>query len=303
MKRIVVIGASSFIGANLCVRLRQKHHVVGTYFHHRPRIDTVPCVKLPLSADSPMTETLLRLRPECIIYCAGERNESRCQTDPMGSLFLNSDAAIAIAESFVPRGVRFFFFSSSKVFSGKKGNYDEGDTPDPTTAYGQAKREAEEALLEMENTFILRLGTIFGLGGVEQDSFLSRLLYSLWHGERVRLIRDEFRSFVAVEDLAHFVELLVEASPSKCGLYHVGSGIKETHFDFAEQVVAEFGLSQKLIEAVAGHEISGFGFRPEDRGRDLSLNGERLKRELTVAPKTSAFALRFLRHRLERGLQ
>src|SRR5688572_4346974 len=100
MKKILVLGASSFLGSNLCMALRKRYVVYGTRATRPVRVDGVPVVKLTIAPESASTvqEVVNRIRPDLVIYCPAIRAESRCKENPMEALFVNAEAA-AIAAS------------------------------------------------------------------------------------------------------------------------------------------------------------------------------------------------------------
>lgn len=303
MKRVLIVGASSFIGSNLCVALRAKYRVFGTYSKHKVKVDDAASFHLEIAPHSEMQALVAFLKPDILIYCAGVRDEAQCRKDPMGSLFVNTEAPGIMAAALRPWGGRLIYFSSSKVFSGHRGGYLEEDTPQPASSYGTSKMEAEAVLASYSNVFILRLGTIYGIGALGQDSMFNRILSALWSGAPTSLISDEYRSFVAVEDLIRFVEKVLEASNEDEGIYHVGTSVKETYYDFALATAKVFGFSPNALTPVSGRLYAGHGFNPEERGGDLSLDSSQFASRFDVSAHSLEFSLRRIQQKLRRGQQ
>ena len=303
MKRILIVGASSFIGSNLCVALCRKHRVFGTYSTRKVRVDGVASFHLPITPHTELQAFVNLLKPDVLIYCAGIRDEAQCQKDPLGSLFVNAEAAAVMAGALRPWGGRFIYFSTSKIFSGNRGGYTEEDTPQPSSAYGTTKNEGEALLDAFSNVFVLRLGTIYGMSALGQDSMLNRILASLWSHAVTPLISDEYRSFVAVEDLIRFVEKVIESPDENEGTYHVGSWVKETHFGFAKTAARVFELPDQALRAVSGKEYAGHGFSFESRGRDLSLDSTLFANVFQISARSSEFSLRLIQNKLRLGHQ
>ena len=69
------------------------------------------------------------------------------------------DLTLILAKKF---NCKYIFFSSSYVFSGKKGNYRETDFPDSSINYSLSKLYAEKKLVKYRNSIIVRCDTVYG---------------------------------------------------------------------------------------------------------------------------------------------
>jgi len=276
MKRIFIVGMSSFIGANLARALRGRHRVFGTYGNHLPHIDDAVAFHFPLVPGAPMQELANRVRPDVVIYCAGYADDHRCSSDPLGTLFVHAEVPAILTSTLSAWNGRFIYFSTSKVFSGEEGNYREEDAPRPITSYGQAKYQAEDMLSRYRNVFILRLGTVFGLGGTAHtNSLIGRLLTTYREEKDIQLIADEDRSFLSVYQLADAVEKLIEMpEETEPGVFHVSNPETVTYFDFGRRFARVFDYPPDRIVQLSGESFSRAVGSQELRGRDLTLNGE-----------------------------
>ncbi len=300
MRKVLIIGASSLVGTHLALRFRERFNVVGTYHQHRPPIDGVPFLRFPLRLDTPWADLIERLDPDTVFYCAAERDEKACQEQPLHALELNAEIPQALARNLENTGIRLVYFSTSKVFSGEKGDYVETDPVDGLSHYGRSKSRGEDLLSGFANTFILRLGTLYGLGPVPERSIFNRLLGDVRLGNRTPLIEDEYRSFQAMEWIADVGERLLEAGPSEAGLYHVPSPPKESYFSFGSALAKALGLSPAHLVPVSGASFAGTE-TAEERGRDTSLEGAHFQKVFGLKPKTTAKYLEKLAETLKSG--
>jgi len=303
MKRVLVIGASSFIGSQLCVTLRQFYSVHGTYAKHKPRIDGVPLVPLNLETNSPIDPIVLRLQPQTVIYCAGERDETKCESDPRQALFINAEAPSILAAAAAQSGGRFIYLSTVKVFSGEHGDYSEQDEPNPISAYGKTKLGAESLLSHYENTFILRLGSLYGISFLGADSVLQRLLHALWTGTETALILDEPRSFFSCDELSRLIQIIIEASNQVSGIYHISNGDELSYFDFGKLVAKTFGISADIFKPISGSEFQAKGFNQAQRGIKSTLNGKHFSDTFSFQYQSTETCLDLLRRKLRDGKQ
>lgn len=270
MKRVLIVGASSMIGSQLAIALRKRNRVWGTYHAHRPGLNGVGLFHLPLTAAGPIRDLVRTLKPQITVYCAAILDE---QADRRLALMVNSEAAEIFAQEMTSLGGGLLFLSSSKVFSGAKGDYTEEDQTDATSLYGQMKLQAEHRLAQFENTFCLRLGSVFGLSQ-RPNAFLNRLLRDLVVGKQVPLIRDELRSFYSVDDVCGACVRVIEHDPFPDGVFHLGGVSKDSYHSFGSALVRAFGLDEGLVRAVRGAEFSPALGTAAHRGSDLSLVGD-----------------------------
>jgi dTDP-4-dehydrorhamnose reductase len=276
MKKVLIIGASSFIGCSIATYLRKDYRVYGTYFRNRPQIDGVPMLQLQIARQTPLESFLKMLSPDAVIYCAAQVADDEIAKDPLGAMFINAECPAWMGKWLSDRGSRFIFLSSSKVFSGLSGDYVETSSPDATGSYGASKRQAEEWLSTTENTFIIRLGTLYGLGSSDQKSAMfNRVLAGIWSQKTLQFIDDEYRSFFCVDELAKALAICLDAEVSKTYIYHLSNNEKHSYFQFAKAVARVFGLYSEHLVPISGksfHTAEAVSGGP--RGTDLSLNGE-----------------------------
>jgi dTDP-4-dehydrorhamnose reductase len=212
------------------------------------------------------------------VYCAARNDHRHCEADPLGTMFINTEAPVSLARMLEKKaGAKFIYCSSSKVFSGNKGSYTEKDEVDPTGPYGKTKANAEEALSELGHSYILRLGTIYGFGlSFHTTAILSRLLKQLHGAEPVPFISDEYRTFFDVAYVAEAIETIIEEKKSLPGIYHLASEDKDSYFSFAKKFAHALNHKGEHFKAIAGSEFRGqLASAGGPRGDDLTLVGHK----------------------------
>lgn len=242
---------------------------------------------MPLRIDTSWTDALEKLKPQTIFYCSAERDEAYCQKNPLEALAVNAEVPAALAAASEKYGSRFVYFSTSKVFSGDKGDYTESDPRDPVGHYGASKARGEELLAGRPNTFILRLGTLYGLGPVPARSLLNSLLKSIWAETPLTLIDDEYRSFHSIDWVMEACLKTLEAPSSQAGLYHLPSPPKESHYDFGIKLSTALGIAPDAITPVSGEEFSRHQPPPARRGQDTSLDGKAFEAAFGIQPEVT----------------
>lgn len=285
MSRVLVIGASSFVGSHIAKGMRDEYEVIGTYYRNKVRVDGIVPLRMPIAPESNVTEWIRVIRPEVAIYAAAIIDDREIQQNPMRALYVNTEAPLAIAEEVKRFGGNFFYLSTSKVFSGEhQGNYCEEDEPTPSGGYGKTKQRTELGLETMDQTFVLRLGTIFGLGSYGHSAdIVSRILRKLWKHEEQRLIFDEYRSFFPAESIATAIKLLLNSKNISRGIFHLAGPDKDSYFSFAKTLALQFGFSHQSLMPVKGEEFRGeMAASGGARGFDLSLDGTRFTDMLNI---------------------
>jgi dTDP-4-dehydrorhamnose reductase len=303
MKKVLIVGVSSFIGSNLAVVLRNHFRVFGTFHKRKPKLTGVPCFSHPIPSGKPVDELLDLVKPDALIYCPGVAGYRACQADPLGSLYLHAEYPAALATKMEERKGQFFYFSSSKVFSGENGGYREDDAVSARTVYGKTKARGEELIQRHAGVFVLRLGTVFGMGSLGQNSILNRTWKEIASGKESRYISDELRSFYSVDYVAACVRHLLLLGPEYSGLYHLSHGKRESYYGFAKAIAESFGLPTSTLVPVTGEKFSTITKSDEARGKDLSLVGTAFERRFGLSCPTLQESLDQLRANVRLGVQ
>jgi nucleoside-diphosphate-sugar epimerase len=150
--RILVTGATGFIGARLCQWLVDQAHVVKGV--SRSGTGTIAGVEYqaadftqPQSMDACLQEV------DCVVHLAGRAhvlNKSGDSAELYKSI--NRDATVQLARQAMAAGVKRFVFISSIGVNGNESadqRFTEASTPNPTADYARSKLEAEIALREL----------------------------------------------------------------------------------------------------------------------------------------------------------
>jgi dTDP-4-dehydrorhamnose reductase len=305
MKRVLIVGISSFIGSGVARYLRSHYRIFGTYAKHRPRIDDVTSLRFPLGPEAPIEILVDLLKPDAVVYCAGQVDNQRCEKEPEEALYLNVEAPARFAHAGDVRGGRLIYLSTSKVFSGERGTYREDDVPRPIGAYAATKFRGEIELHRYENTFILRLGTIYGLGEAHQRSALvSRILRQLWSREPTAFIFDEYRSFLSVDEVGRAIGSVLDTSLEAAGTYHLSNGERDTYYTFACRIAHAFAKSHEHFKQIRGAEFTGaHALSGGRRGADLTLAGEQFRKTFSLDFESLDQSLAKLRQQLSEGNQ
>lgn len=171
-------------------------------------------------------------RPDAVIHTAYVQSDRE----------VTATGAAHVAEAAARVGARFVLVSSDVVFGGRPVPYDESVPPDPVSAYGAAKVEAERASLGSGvDVVVARTSLILGDGGSKHE----QLFRSLALGADGVLFEDERRCPVHVGDLA--AALVELASHDVRGVLHLGGGDATSRLELGRLVARRDGLDPGVL--------------------------------------------------------
>jgi nucleoside-diphosphate-sugar epimerase len=243
--RILVTGASGFIGAVLCSQLLERGHKVGALVR---RPGSAPLGTRGLTGDlgdSPaLTRILAGERPDCVIHLAAEiasqRSERKIREVNVQGTARLLDACLALAGSTPAAGPRIVF-SSTVVTGDARGALLTEDTPLPVeTPYGRSKQEGERLVLATGlPAVVVRPSHVYGPGGWYANELVTRLRQP---GRLAVIGRGENLWDVAhVEDVAGALALAAEQAPAG-SVYHVVDDEPITFYDFRALTADALGV-------------------------------------------------------------
>ena len=292
--RILLTGASGFLGGIFCRELAREHEIIGLC-QARPIVSPVgqPGVR-PLRldlTDGPALAELLRAEDfDAVIHAAALSNPNQCQQAPELSRRVNVEATTLLAELCAARGLPLAFTSTDLVFDGTGSLYAEDAPPSPVSLYGEHKVLAEEAVRARhpEGGLVCRLPLLFGRSEPGAACFLDGFLACARRGETLRLFEDEFRSPADARDVARGLVLMLERGAR--GILHLGGPERLSRLTFGQRLkdaLEALGQGPDLrLEATRQADVPMAAPRP----RDVSLTSARAI-ALGFAPATVAQAL------------
>ncbi|SCA56207.1 UDP-glucose 4-epimerase [Candidatus Terasakiella magnetica] len=224
MSKILVTGATGFVGHCLCkLLIKAGHNVIAPYRSEKSDLD-VNWIKIP-SIDAHTNWDKKLEDVDCIIHLAARVHimNDTCD-DPLNEFRKTNVAGTRqLAQAAIQQGVkRFVFLSSIKVNGEETANdkpFTNTDTPNPQDPYGVSKMEAENMLRELESTSslevsIIRPPLVYGEG--VKANFRSLLKLSS-KGLPVPFgCLDNKRSLIHVQNLCDFI-ILCASHPKVAG--------------------------------------------------------------------------------------
>ncbi|MCA9446793.1 MAG: SDR family oxidoreductase [Candidatus Omnitrophica bacterium] len=269
-KRILITGATGFVGLRLFQDLKNPYQIVGTYRGSHPASYGVDWVEFEAEKDNPV-DLIDRTQPDVIIHLLALSRTEGCAKEPDRAEAINTRITLELGEVSRHRGIRFIFTSTDQVFDGAKGEYSEEDPPHPTGVYARTKVEAERGLFEMfgqspELLTVFRLALSYGHSDEKHPGPVGWIINALEKGDPVNLFVDEIRSPLYVGDISRAMNEAIERGHS--GLHHLGGGDRIDRHSFGVLIAKKLSLPVELCQARSVKDYPG----PEPRSPDCSFN-------------------------------
>ncbi len=280
--RILVTGASGFVGHAACAELAGRGHAVLALVR-RPGSEPpgTTAVRGDLTAPAHLRASLAEQAPEAIVHLAAEIASQR---DAERIREVNVEGTERLLEAAQGAGVGRFVFVSTVVTGEAHGRVLREEDPLPVeTAYGRSKQEGERMVRESGmHSVIVRPGHVYGPGGWYAHEFVARLRQP---GRFAVIGRgDNWWDVVRVEDVATVLADATERGPDG-GLYHVADDQPVTFYDFVKLTADALGVgAPRRIPAPLARLIAGRD--PVVAAvRSARTSNERVKRELGWQPR------------------
>jgi dTDP-4-dehydrorhamnose reductase len=267
--RVLVIGADGAIGSAVAARLEAQ----GTAVARTSRRGTSADISLDLAA-LPATWT----PPPGIsaaVLCAAVTSTEACRDRPDEARRVNVEGTLELARRLADAGARIVFLSTNLVFDGSTPFTPATAARCPRTAYGQMKAEAEERLLALGGTTVIRLTKVIG----RSLPVIDRWRDSLGHGEPIRPLTDLVIAPVSL-DLATTV--IAAAAREPLGpILQVSARADVSYADVATRLASRWGAAPGLVLPTSAAEL---GLTLEHLPQHTTLDASALRDRLGIEP-------------------
>lgn len=256
------MGASGMLGHVLYSELKKSHKVWGTVRAKKWHPDLLEGYDVD---DLAKVEKLINdIKPDFVINCIGIIKQLKASKDKVISLEVNSLWPHRLAEICERHNSKMIHFSTDCVFSGNKGNYQEGDLADARDTYGLSKFMGE---VDYPHTLTLRTSII----GHELNSHVSLIDWFMSQKNECKGFTQAIYTGFPTIVVARFLNDIIFKKFTS-GVYH-----------FSSESINKYELL-KLVADVYGKKIN---IVPSDEIKiDRSLNSDRLRTQLNWKPES-----------------
>lgn len=137
--KILLLGASSYVGARLYFDLRDTYDMTGTYDHTHLCKDFI---RLDVTKASDVHTCIANIKPDVIIHAANNANARWCEANPEEAKALNETSTKVIVDAANDTKAKLIYISSFAAIQ-------------PANVYGRTKRASEEIIKQTAHDWVI----------------------------------------------------------------------------------------------------------------------------------------------------
>lgn len=268
--RILVLGGDGMLGHQLFSQLRNRHVVKVTLRQQRDLYERFEIFTsensysgVDVRSVDGLLDVMAEFQPDVVVNAVGIIKQRRSAKESIPSIEINSLLPHRLALICKAASAKLIHLSTDCVFSGKNGNYSEGDHADAEDLYGRTK-----LLGEVIDRHCLTLRT--SMIGPELHRKLSLLEWFLSQKGTIKGFKNAIFSGFTTFELSRIIERSIVDYPEAHGLYHVSSD-PISKYDLLSMIKQKLRLTVQV--------------EPEtDYFCDRSLDSSRFRREFNYLP-------------------
>lgn len=297
MKKLLVTGASGFLGWHICHHAQKEWEITGTWNSNKRGLKKgIRNFQVDLTKKKLTLKILGSIKPDAILHLAAQSSTGFCENYPELSFLINYQVTKTLTEFSIESKIPFLFVSSGQVFDGLKEEYHELDIPNPQNVYGQHKFLSEQFILQnYPEAIICRVPVMYGFGGNHHRNFMKEWLMKWKKDQSVTAFHDEIRSFLSGRNAAEGLFLLLNKVEK--GIFHIGGKDPMSRVDFAKMIRRLFQVTRGSLIEKSQREIKFAAYRPPQvvfknlKVRDLGFETQSIEHELAILTQQSNWGI------------
>jgi dTDP-4-dehydrorhamnose reductase len=290
MTRILITGASGFLGHNLLRGLCDRHELFAGFHAHHPAVWECKPVVLDITNFDELAAQLDAIKPEVVVHAAAMAQPDECEREPKRAHDVIVAGTRHIAEACRRISARLIHISTDLVFDGKRGRYTEEDEVKGIGVYSRAKIEAEQIVRTIAPSgIILRVALLYGLGNASHPGSLANTIRSWRQGKVLTFYTDQYRTPTFAPQVCQAVAKFLE-HPQISGVFHLGGAERISRFEFAAILAEQARIPLHLLRPGSMFETPVSA----PRGADCSLVSDKIHAILGLRPLRCLEALQLI---------
>ena len=281
MNNILVTGSEGQLGSELrAIAFRFTQY--NLFFTNRLTLDITD-----YNAVKAFTETN---KINAIINCAAYTSVDSAESQSKLADAVNHLAVANLAKIAKQNNIKFIHISTDYVFDGNSQRpYNENDTPNPQSVYGQTKLDGELAMQKINpaNSIIIRTSWLYSKHG---NNFVKTMLKLAETKSEISVVSDQIGSPTSAADLAKAILTILPMVHNKTvEIFHYSNAGLCSWYDFALEIFRIKNI-KTLVNAVKTSEFPMLVKRPIYSVLDKSKIKTRFDLEITSWKASLSFA-------------
>jgi nucleoside-diphosphate-sugar epimerase len=273
LKKILITGATGFIGTNLIPELIKNHKIVGI------SKNKIKSSKNFISSSIDITNENLKIKNKFtdIIHMAAHSDVAYCNLNPIKCYELNVKSTQKMLEVARKNDSNFIFLSSSHVYGNPiKQSIVENSSCNPSTHYGSSKRMSEILCETYSKTYgldiqVARLFSVYGPKS-PKSNLIFNIIDQIINGSKI-ILGNTYpkRDFIFISDVIIGLIKILNSKKKGFQVYNIGSGKSIS----VENVVKNcLTISNKKLKIISSKEK-----RRENEIINIQANISKMKKE------------------------
>lgn len=225
--------------------------------------DFKPSRELDITKPKELEKFFQKENYDYCINCAAYTNVERAEKHPEEAFKVNAEGVKNLAEVCKTHKTTLVHISTDYVFDGEKQTpYTVEDKTNPINQYGKSKLKGEEYIRQIwDNHYIIRTSWLYSKK--YGHNFYRTILKKALAGEQLHITDDQKGRPTNTEALARFILAEIVLGKRPFGIYHFSDGKPMTWYEFAQYILDENGLADK-VNLVLDTNYRTFAKRPKN---------------------------------------
>jgi dTDP-4-dehydrorhamnose reductase len=268
MLNILITGANGQLGSE--VKMLSSDYNYTFFFTTKEQLD--------ITNENALKEFINKHNIEVIINCAAYTNVDKAENNKREADLINRKAVKKLAKISKEKNIKLIHISTDYVFDGKNHKpYCEASAVNPTSVYGQSKRDGELEIQKINpyNSIIIRTSWVYSSYG---SNFVKTILQLAKERDELGIIYDQIGTPTYANDLAKTIlDIILLIKNRKVEIYNYTNEGVLSWYDFAKEIIRVAKIDCTI------NPIETFQYPlPAKRPHFSILNKSKIKKEFNI---------------------
>jgi dTDP-4-dehydrorhamnose reductase len=226
--KLLITGASSYVGAKIYDDLKDIYEVVGTYHTNKLFKDLI---SLDITREPDVFDIVQNFRPDYIIHVAANASSIWCENNPTDATTLNQQATKHLVDAANNNNSKMIYISSFAVMN-------------PTNSYGKTKYNSEALVHQVKSGFIiLRPSLIVGYSpNTHNDRPFNRLLKHIRENSEASYDTSWKFQPTYLRHISEIIQKIIESNIFN-EIIPIATPEIKSRFDLAKDILTPFNIT------------------------------------------------------------